>query len=252
MKPSAFPELRERCYVDALRAMQRDNNVLGYFGTLEDEGLIRKYGLLPVPIEGLDPHIFQYGEAKGCDVIRSTLIYLKTMKCPLLFSSKAFITDGSCPAFDEALKKSTEKPMAVISGEKNLRDFLESLSEEFSDDTEIDNLLASCEQYKEKIRQSNLTAEELFNIEFYSRFLLDLEERRDILRNTAKDLAGNRRRQDFPVTCPGGIVPYLEEKTSRELRITIDKANPVVTCPGCIYTAEKYVNYRGGNYDDKS
>lgn len=67
--------LRKKAYVDAINSMAKDDNVLGYFGSLYDEAFIYAHSLKALPIVGVDGAIFEYGKYyDSCDPIRSTLI----------------------------------------------------------------------------------------------------------------------------------------------------------------------------------
>ena len=90
------PELRREAYIDATLRMQANDNIIGVFGSayseaqspVIDEAIIYGCGLVPVPIVGVDAFIFKHGDYPACDAIKSTMVYLTTQKCPLLYSSK--------------------------------------------------------------------------------------------------------------------------------------------------------------------
>ena len=76
---------------------------------------------------GLDSHIFSFGEYDGCDLVKSTIIYLKTEKCPLLFSAKMYVVEDFCDHFIESLQGETEKPICVYRNEDELKLILEEV-----------------------------------------------------------------------------------------------------------------------------
>ncbi|QQK08300.1 hypothetical protein [Miniphocaeibacter halophilus] len=114
-------ELRKTAFVDCIMKKMETDNIIGVFGENFDQALLYGYGLIPIPIIGLDSYIFDYGYIEGCDPIRSTMVYLETEKCPLLFSSKMYILDGSCPKIEEEFLKRTEKTVYRYSSKKRIR-----------------------------------------------------------------------------------------------------------------------------------
>ena len=115
------PDLRREAYVDATLRMQADDNIVGVFGSayseaqspVIDEALIYGCGLVPAPIVGVDAFIFKHGDYPACDAIKSTMVYLTTQKCPLLYSSKMYVLDGCCPAVETAFRQCTQKTVHI-------------------------------------------------------------------------------------------------------------------------------------------
>ena len=104
-------EFRREAYVDAIYAKMEDDRVVGVSSDT-CEALIISYGFIAYPIIGLDAHIFDYCKVDGfCDPINSTIAYLKTQKCPLIYSSRFFVVDSFCEKFNTCLKKSTDKDL---------------------------------------------------------------------------------------------------------------------------------------------
>ena len=66
-----------------------------------------------MPIVGVDAVIFKHGDYPACDAIKSTMVYLTTQKCPLLYSSKLYVLDSCCPAVEAAFRQCTQKPVHV-------------------------------------------------------------------------------------------------------------------------------------------
>ena len=44
---------------------------------------------------------------------KSTMVYLTTQNCPLLYSSKLYVLDSCCPAVEAAFRQCTQKPVHV-------------------------------------------------------------------------------------------------------------------------------------------
>ena len=104
-------DLRREAYVDAICAKMENDNVVGVFSDKFDALLI-SYGFIVYPIIGLDSYIFDYYKLENvCDPINSTIAYLKTKKCPLIYSSKFFVLDDYCKKFNEYLEKILTKKL---------------------------------------------------------------------------------------------------------------------------------------------
>ena len=129
------PDLRREAYVDATLRMQADDNIVGVFGSayseaqspVIDEALIYSCGLVPVPIVGVDAFIFKHGDYPACDAIKSTMVYLTTQKCPLLYSSKMYVLDGCCPAVETAFRQCTQKTVHIYNDAETLKTVLQQV-----------------------------------------------------------------------------------------------------------------------------
>ncbi|HHX37277.1 MAG TPA: hypothetical protein GX717_04770, partial [Clostridiaceae bacterium] len=119
-----MPELRRKAYVDALLATRAGKTIIGYFGADVPEYIIHDCGAYAVPVMGLDGYIFSHNEPEEqqvdcvCDVIRSTLTYLKKDKCPLQHASSAYVLGGSCPEMYKAIRAATDKPVYQFMGDE--------------------------------------------------------------------------------------------------------------------------------------
>ena len=107
---SFLENLRREAYVEAAENYLSSANVIGIFGEDLPLDILYAYGLLPVPCEGTDSAIFKFGDMENiCDVIRSSVIYLKTDKCPILFSCSMYLIENTCTVFFNKLKENTDK-----------------------------------------------------------------------------------------------------------------------------------------------
>ena len=182
------PDLRRESYIDATLRMQADNNIVGVFGSaysdarspIIDEALIYGCGLIPVPIVGVDAFIFKHGDYPACDAIKSTMIYLTTQKCPLLYSSKMYVLDGYCPAVETAFRQCTQKPVYVYNDEESFKAMLQQVyGREYSASRyqEAKSAFLMLSGLLQQLDQSALSGNEFGMLAFYSCFILELEER---------------------------------------------------------------------------
>ncbi len=249
------PEFRRQAFVDCLMQMKAKDNVIGYFGNNIDEAYLRGFGLVPIPIEGIDPYIFQHGEAEGCDVIRSTLIYLKTEKCPLLYSSKMYVTDGQCRAMESELKKNTTKRVISLP-EKSDDELKQAIKEvynrEFSEEKYhlVSEMIDKINQNLESLKGSSLSGLDLFLITYFSRYLIDLQDRFDYITyiaNQSKNSNNKGIRKPIRVLCPGGIYREIDrQQENKSYELIVDFNYPDFSCRKCVFEAETYVSYEKG------
>ncbi|WP_455257509.1 hypothetical protein [Peptoniphilus asaccharolyticus] len=242
-----LPELRRQAFVDCIMKKSTEESIVGTFGSNVNQPLIYAYGLYSVPIEGLDSNIYAYGDYIGCDLIKSTIIYLKTEKCPLLFSSNMYVVEDFCPYIIKSLREETQKPVYVYNSEKGLRAELEAVyHREYSKDKHewaIDEF-KRIDTAIDKLHRSNLTGREIFLVEFFSRYLIDLEERREFLEETVSELTVDEiEKQVVPSLCVGGIYRAIDKymSTTRYI-LTEDVGSPKFACKGC-FKGEIKFNY---------
>lgn len=257
------PDLRREAYIDATLRMQADDNIVGVFGSaysnaqspVIDEALMYGYGLVPVPVAGLDAFIFKHGDYPACDVIKSTMVYLTTQKCPLLYSSKMYVLDGCCPTAEAAFRQCTQKIVHCYRNTESLHTVLQEVyGKTYSAHRyeqaqkayrELDNLL-------QQLAQSSLSGSELGILGFYSRFIFELDERIAFLThvcNLLTDAAGAQT-ADYPlrvpvsVYCPDGIVQKIQPASGRYFKIVQVQKEPAdIACTGCVYAADEYIGY---------
>lgn len=260
------PDLRRNAYVDATLRMQADDNIVGVFGSaysdvqspIIDETLIYGCGLVPVPIIGVDAFIFKHGDYPACDAIKSTMVYLVTQKCPLLYSSKMYILDGCCPAVETAFRQCTQKSVHVYETEEKLKTALQQVYGcEYStiryqkaqlSFTRLNSLL-------QQLEQSLLSGNEFGILAFYSRFIFDLEERIAFLtricellssmKNHGAPLRSSGKRIPVSIHCPDGIIQKITPTTGTYFKpVRVRPGSTAdIACAGCIYSAGQYVEY---------
>lgn len=237
-------DLRREAYVDAIYAKMEEDNVVGVFSDKVDTLLI-SYGFIPYPIVGVDSYVFEYFKLnKVCDPINSTLAYLKTKKCPLIYSSKFFVVDNYCNHFNNYLKENTDKD---IVDEKHLKTYLDNLSDrEFNEEIyekskekfkRIDLLLKDLEK-------SDISGSMLYKLEFYIKFIKDLDDRILVLEGIkSKYKKTDSKRRIIEVTCPFAIADVIDKNVDGYYKI-VKSQSPDFTYKDCIYEAENFITYK--------
>lgn len=270
------PDLRREAYIDATLRMQTDDNIVGVFGSayseaqsfVIDEALIYGCGLVPVPIFGVDAFIFKHGDYPACDAIKSTMVYLTTQKCPLLYSSKMYVLDGDCPAVEAAFRQCTQKPVHVYEDAEVLKSVLQQVySCEYSAVRyqEAQSSFAALNGLLQQLEQSPLSGNDFGMLAFYSRFIFELEERMAFLtricellssaangealihspKNRESPLRSTGKRIPVSIHCPDGIIQKLAPAAGTYFKpMRVQPGNSAdIACAGCIYPAGQYVGY---------
>lgn len=239
-------ECRRRAYVDCLMQMKAQNNVIGTFGNV-DEAFLRAHGLVPIPIVGVDAHIFAFGEYPSCDPIRSTMVYLTTMKCPLLYSCKMYYFKSACPYMTEAFTQNTSKPLHIHqSNAECSKQIREVYGTDFNEISYAANqkLLQQIAQQIERLYQSKLSGQDVYAIDFYAKYIINLEERLQVVEGYAKQYrpVANKERKPVYIACPGGILPKLTSADAG-MQIVDSMQNLHMTCNGCRFEAPIHIHY---------
>jgi len=256
-------ELRRRAYVECTQNYLETNTIVGIFGDEMPQELFYACGVLPIPMEGVDSHIFQFGKEEEwegvCDVVKSTLIYLTTQKCPILYSCKMYVLEPHCQAMIDAIKRKSEKPILVYTNERSLIDALckvygTSYNEKMR--VEAKKELDHIQKILQKIvLHSNLSVEMLFLLEFYSKYMIDLEERRAYFEELEKELSFTTKARDVKdvnVLCPRGnysnvCMSIEKEQCKGDVKKNV-RIKRVWECgeygyPNCPFDAKKRIGY---------
>lgn len=236
-------DLRREAYVDAIYAKMENDKVVGVFSDKFDALLI-SYGFIVYPIIGLDSYVFDYYKLENvCDPINSTIAYLKTKKCPLIYSSKFFVLDDYCKKFNEYLEKNTDKKIVY---EKDLKKFLENLDNRNFDEKIYFESLGKIEkinQILKDLQESDISGTLLYKLEFYIRFIKNLDDRISfLLEIKSKYKKKNIKRKIIKATCPFAISDIIDKKVYENYKISKSK-KPDFTFKNCIYKAEKILTY---------
>lgn len=236
-------DLRREAYVGAIYAKMENDNVVGVFSDKFDALLI-SYGFIVYPIIGLDSYIFDYYKLENvCDPINSTIAYLKTKKCPLIYSSKFFVLDDYCKKFNEYLEKNTDKKIVY---EKDLKNFLENLEDRNFDEKIYFESLGKIEkinQILKDLQESDISGTLLYKLEFYIRFIKNLDDRISfLLEIKSKYKKKNIKRKIIKATCPFAISDIIDKKVYENYKISKSK-KPDFTFKNCIYEADKILTY---------
>ena len=266
------PDLRREAYVDATLRMQADDNIVGVFGSayaearspVIDEALIYGCGLVPVPIVGVDAFIFKYGDYPACDAIKSTMVYLTTQKCPLLYSSKMYVLDGCCSAVETAFRQCTQKPVHVYNDAETLKIMLQQVYGcEYSAFRyqEAKAAFATLNRLLQRLEHSALSGNDFGMLAFYSRFIFALAERLAFLTRVyellsaephCKPCSGSthsacspEKRVPVSMHCPDGIIQKITPTAGNYFKpVRVQPGNSAdIACAGCIYSAAQYVGY---------
>ncbi|MGP1455643.1 MAG: hypothetical protein ACTTJ7_07800 [Treponema sp.] len=254
------PDLRREAYVDAALRMQADDNIVGVFGSayteahspIIDEAVIYACALVPVPIIGVDAFIFQYGDYPACDVLKSTMVYLTTQKCPLLYSSKMYVLDGCCPAAAAAFRQCTQKPVHVYEHAGGLKAVLQHVYGRPYSSVRYEQARIAFGKLHAlllQLEQSELSGNDVGVLAFYSRFIFELEERIAFLTRVCALLpeqSGEAVATRVPVSvhCPDGIIQKLRPVQGVRFKLVqVQQATADIACAGCIYPAAHYEAY---------
>lgn len=241
-------ELRRASYVDALMQMKDNDNVIGIFGENIDEAFLYGYGLVVVPIVGVDSHIFEYGSYDACDTVKSTIIYLKTGKCPLLYSSKMYVLSNICDKMHRAFLDNTKKKVELYSSNEILAKTIKNVYGLSFDNKLYQDVKEKMDYiyglYK-KIEKSNLSMKDKFLLTFYSKYILSLDKRIDFLDSIVKNLKIDTNNQNKVIftPCPYGIYHNVSELFDSSIILKQGIENIDIACNGCIYDAPLYINY---------
>lgn len=256
-------DLRRQAYVECTQNYLETNTVVGIFGDDMPEELFYACGVVPVPMEGVDSHIFKFGnEGEGkrfCDVIRSTLIYLTTQKCPILYSCKMYVLCSSCQAMIDAIKANTEKPVLIYQNEASL---IESLCKVYGTSYSEEALRMAkkdidyIKSVLQKIRwHSTLDCETVFLLEFYSKYMTDLKMRRAYFEEVEQELEQEVSStsevcdvKEISVICPRGNYANVCANTEKMLHKKRARIKRVWKCGDygyerCPFECERKVGY---------
>lgn len=237
-------EFRRDAYVDAIYAKMEKDNVVGVFSN-KVEALLISYGFFVYPILGLDSYIFDYFNLDNiCDPINSTIAYLKTKKCPLIYSSKFFVVDSYCHKFNKFLIENTDKDVVF---ENDLKSYLENLDGIKFDEKiykESQKKLGKIKNLLEDLEETNISGDLLLKLEFYIRFIKDLDERVSFLEKIRTKYDKKKtERKIIKATCPYGVSDIIDKKISEDYKIVRSK-NPDFTFEKCIYEADEILTYK--------
>ncbi|MDO4594953.1 MAG: hypothetical protein Q4B52_06185 [Tissierellia bacterium] len=234
-------EIRRDAYVIAMYKKLEDQKVCGYFSDVNDE-IFYAYNIYAFPIIGLDFHILKFSNEKNiCDPINATLTYLKTKKCPIIYSSKFFVLDDYCKKFNELLAKNTQKNIVK---DKDIRKYLdENYKEEFSKQRyeNAKELSKKINVLIDRLYESDLEDNYVFKLAFYIKFLPEYDDRIAIL-NKALEKASvtNKKHAFLKANCPYGICDKLKGK-----KIIKAKEDSKISFKHCIYGEnKKYTTYK--------
>lgn len=98
--------LRRDAYVRAVIRASESDDVTGYIGSHVPVEILESFGLMAIPVHGIDGDILSYSCEKNlCPLIDATITYAKIDKCPLIHSAKMIIVDDFCPLMTREMLK---------------------------------------------------------------------------------------------------------------------------------------------------
>ena len=110
--------LRRDAYVRAVIRASESDDVVGYIGSHVPVDILESFGLMAIPVHGIDGEILSYSCEKNlCPLIDATVTYAKTDKCPLIHSAKLIVVDDFCPLMTREMMKLTDKNIFIYDGD---------------------------------------------------------------------------------------------------------------------------------------
>ena len=170
--------LRRMAYV---RAVMSDY-VVGYIGRKIPVEIFHAFGLMAMPVYGIDREILKFSREENlCPLIDATITYAKTDKCPLIHSAKVIVIDDTCDVMRKEMSGLQGKRIYFYDNDREK--LIASLEEVYGRKFQAEKLRSVHEEL-ERIHSSieSLTNDEIqgFILEYYVNFL-DLHERMNFL-----------------------------------------------------------------------
>lgn len=270
-----YEDLRREAYIEAINLKEK-NKLVSTFGRVPWE-LIYSFSLFSVPSYGIDLYVMENfkKDENLCDLLNSTKIYLREDKCPLMFSSSFFVVDDFCQKRNDLLYKSTDKKIYVYKTFEDFTSFLEDISGKKLDMEKLKEVTAKSIILNNlilDIRKLDMDIKEIFEIEYFSKFILNLDERIHFLEIILKKYKNLKKlKKDYIKVCAGcgiyhnlssrdevllecgcegenffniendDLLSYLKEKYSKKRVVKFD-----YSIRGCPFDEGKKLNYLGG------
>lgn len=235
-------EARRNAYVECSMNFMEHNNIAGYYGNNIPLEFFYGFGLIPVPLEDVDAEIFAFtSEAlrkkNFCDCIQSTLTYLETDKCPILFSCKAYFFQDFCELMFREFSARTKKPcikleLANVGSVDFLKNELEKVAtkkfnaEKYNQAKQslkyIDSVIERIENY------SDVDGETIFLLRYYSPYITDLNTRFEYFKTLEKNFTFKSTKQERPlcsVACPRGAFKNVFTQVPKLTKIIWQKSD---------------------------
>ena len=174
--------LRRDAYVRAVIRASESDDVIGYIGSHVPVDILESFGLMAIPVHGIDGGILSYScEENLCPLIDATVTYAKTDKCPLIHSSKLIVVDEFCPLMTREMMNLKDKNVFIYDGDnlrliRKLEDTYHRCMCEVKDET--DEMIRVLKNY------SDIDGLRMYIAEYYTKFL-PVDERINILREVS-------------------------------------------------------------------
>ena len=173
--------LRRDAYVRAVIRASESDDVTGYIGSHVPVEILESFGLMAIPVHGIDGDILSYSCEKNlCPLIDATVTYAKTDKCPLIHSARLIVVDDFCPLMTREMLK-LNKNVFIYDGDNvrlihELEDTYHRCMCEIQDET--DELIHKLKNY------SDIDGLRMYIAEYYTKFL-PVDERINMLREVS-------------------------------------------------------------------
>ena len=199
-------ELRRNAFVETIMGLENERYIIGYLGRTVPKEIFYGFDLVPLPLDGVDKYILEYSNEKDlCSIVDSTLTYVVTKKCPLLYNAKLIVVDNSCPLLLKILKENLKDKIFFYDG--NLEELKNRVGEVYKRDFSEKSFLKAVELSKnissnlEKLSKTDIDSKFLYEVEFYTQFIFSLEEKNNMINrilSNFKDVDKKRQKLYIP------------------------------------------------------
>ena len=243
--------LRRDAYVRAVIRASESDDVVGYIGSHVPVDILESFGLMAIPVHGIDGEILSYScEENLCPLIDATVTYAKTDKCPLIHSAKLIVVDDFCPLMTREMMKLTDKNIFIYDGDNvRLIHELEDTYHRFKSEmqNEADELIRRLKNY------SDIDGLRMYIAEYYTKFL-PVDERVKMLRAISNHFCFHDSPIEFTrvkVQSASGIYRQIDSiYAGRNYRIFEDfcniHGNYDYVYENCPYCEGERINYTRG------
>ena len=162
-----------------------------------------------------------------------------------------YVLENICANFTNTLKANTEKPVIIYDGKDNLIQSLCKIYETNYNEAlrqSAKNDLIYIKSVLEKLAYySSISTEELFLLEFYSKYMTNLSDRRkyfETLEKTVSFFEEKKDRKEIFCICPRGNYKYIcEDEKLKNAKIIRVFDNASYGYANCIFKCKKEKNY---------
>ncbi len=237
-------ELRRNAFVETILGLEQEKYIIGYVGKTVPKEIFYGFSLIPLPLDGVDKYILEYSKENDlCSIIDSTLTYATTKKCPLIYNAKLIIVDNSCPLLAKILKENLKEKIYIYN--ENLNDLKNIVKNTFNRDFSEEKFLDAVEISKkisenlENLAKTNIELRFLYEVEFYTQFIFDLNEKLKIIEEVLSHYEiTNAKRKIIKVPRAIQILDYIDDNFKNYKIIE-----------GCFCLGENFKTYKKSGYE---